>query len=113
MAYNPDLHHRRSIRLREYDYSSPGVYFVTSCIQGRECLLGDVVNGVMQLNEAGRMIEKWWLKLPEKFPEMAIDAYAIMPNHFHGIITIVGAAPCGRPDVDPCGRPNFAPCGGL
>jgi len=100
MRYDPDIHHRRSIRLKGYDYSMAGAYFVTTCVQGRECLFGAVADGVMHLNEAGRMIRKWWLKLPDKFPDVAIDEYVIMPNHFHGIITIVGAPPRGRPVID-------------
>jgi len=91
MTYNPDVHHRRSIRLREYGYSSVGAYFVTICAQGRECLFGDILDGEMRLNEAGRVVVEWWTKLPGKFPNVALDEYVVMPNHFHGIICIVGA----------------------
>ncbi|ABQ26894.1 transposase [Geotalea uraniireducens] len=91
MTYNPDIHHRRSIRLREYDYSSNGAYFVTICAQGRECLFGDILDGEMRLNDAGRMVAEWWVKLPGKFPNVALDEYFVMPNHFQGIICIVGA----------------------
>lgn len=86
--FNPDVHHRRSIRLRGYDYSSVGAYFVTICVQGRECLFGDVADGVMCLNDAGRMVEHVWSALPERFPGVALDECVIMPNHFHGIIVI-------------------------
>ncbi|MDP2755953.1 MAG: hypothetical protein Q8P40_16445 [Nitrospirota bacterium] len=89
--YNPEIHHRRSIRLKDYDYSQAGAYYVTICIQGKVCLLGDIADGVMALNDAGRMIEKWWCKLPEKFEFIELDEYVVMPNHFHGIINIVGA----------------------
>ncbi len=99
--FNPDIHHRQSIRLRGFDYSADGAYFVTLCTQGRECLLGEITNGEMVLNAAGRMVREWWQKLPERFPHVLLDAYAIMPNHFHGIIVIVGAAPCGRPPLAP------------
>jgi REP element-mobilizing transposase RayT len=99
MKYNPDIHHRRSIRLREYDYASTGAYFVTVCAQGRECLFGEIVDGEMRLNDAGRMVDEWWLKLPGKFPMLTLDEYVVMPNHFHGVITNVGAPPCGCPDV--------------
>lgn len=99
MIYNPDVHHRRSIRLREYDYSSVGAYFVTFCAHGRECLFGDILDGDMRLNEAGRVAAEWWEKLPGKFPNVTLDEYVVMPNHFHGIICIVGA---GSP------RPMFA-----
>lgn len=91
MPYDPDRHHRRSIRLRGYDYALPGAYFVTIVTQGRECLFGNVVNGEMRLNDAGRMVERWWLELARKFPTVALDAFVVMPNHIHGIIAIVGA----------------------
>ncbi len=96
------LHHRRSIRLKGYDYSRPGAYFITLVTQDRACLFGEVVDGEMRLNEAGRMVEKWWAKLHHKFPNVQTDAFVIMPNHFHGIIVItsnpVGADPRVCPD---------------
>ncbi len=95
--YDPNIHHRRSIRLPCYDYSQEGWYFVTICTQNRLCLFGEIMKGRMQLNKAGLMTEAWWKKLADKFPNVQIDEYVVMPNHFHGII-IVGAAPCGRPD---------------
>lgn len=98
MKYNPDIHHRKSIRLKGYNYSQTGAYFITICIQNRECLLGSIVNGKMILNDAGKMIAAWWKKLFEKFLNIVIDEYVIMPNHIHGIIQIVGAIPCNRPD---------------
>jgi putative transposase len=91
--YNPEIHHRRSIRLKDYDYSQAGAYFVTLCIKGKGCLLGEIVNRAMVLNDAGKMIEKWWCKLSEKFEFIELDKYVIMPNHFHGIVNIVGADP--------------------
>jgi putative transposase len=97
--YDPNIHHRRSIRLPGYDYSEEGWYFVTVCVQNRLCLLGDITENRMQLYEAGLMIEVWWRKLGGKFPNVQTDEYVVMPNHFHGIVS-VGAAPCGRPDAD-------------
>ncbi len=91
MRYDPERHHRRSIRLKGYDYSRPGAYFVTICTQDRLCLFGEVVDGEMQLNDAGRMVKKWWVELNRKFPGVRTDKYVVMPNHFHGIIIIVGA----------------------
>lgn len=88
MTYNPDLHHRRSIRLREYDYSSVGAYFVTLCVQGRECLFGSVTDGGMQMNEAGRMVEGAWRALAERFPNVMVDEFVVMPNHLHGVIVV-------------------------
>jgi len=91
MKYNPDKHHRHSIRLKGYDYSQPGGYYVTIVTQNRECLFGDVVDGKMALNEAGQMIKKWYLELENKFTDILCDAYVVMPNHFHSIIINVGA----------------------
>jgi putative transposase len=90
LKYNPRANHRRSIRLPGYDYSQPGAYFTTICTLNRECALGDIIDGVMRLNDAGRIADRWWRKLPEKFSNVEIDAYVVMPNHVHGIIVIVG-----------------------
>jgi len=68
MRYDPDIYHRRSIRLPGYDYAQPGAYFVTICTQGHECLFGELVGDEMAPNEAGRMIHAWWRRIPEKFP---------------------------------------------
>jgi len=84
-------HHRRSIRLKDYDYSQSGAYFITVCTFRREGLLGEISNGEMQLNDVGQMVDKWWLELNHKFSLVDTDAYVIMPNHFHGIVAIVGA----------------------
>ncbi|WP_306537362.1 transposase [Geobacter sp.] len=88
MTYNPDVHHRRSIRLREYDYSSAGAYFVTLCVQGRECLFGGIVQDDMVLNEAGRKVEGVWRSLPDRFPNVTLDEFVVMPNHLHGVIVV-------------------------
>jgi REP element-mobilizing transposase RayT len=91
-SYNPDIHHRHSIRLREYDYSNAGACFMTFCAQNREYLFGEIVDGKVILNDAGRMVEKWWRELTKIFPSVKTDAHIVMPNHFHGIIMIgVGA----------------------
>lgn len=90
-TYNSGKHHRRSIRLQGYDYAQAGSYFITICTQNRACLFGAIVNGEMILNDAGLMVEKWFLELENKFPDIRCDEYIVMPNHFHGIITIVGA----------------------
>lgn len=117
MTYNPDIHHRRSIRLRGYDYSSGGAYFVTVCVQGWKCLFGEIVDGAMALSDAGRMVKEVWDELPEHYSGVVIDTHVVMPNHFHGIIILVGAAPRGRPDhapveAAPRGRPSGHPQGG-
>ena len=89
---------RRSIRLRGYDYSQAGAYFITLCTQNRQCLFGEIVDGGMQLNAAGKMVQTVWDEIPAYYPGIDIDEFIIMPNHIHGIVTIVGAAPRGRPD---------------
>jgi len=94
MKYNPDKHHRRSIRLQGYDYSQPGIYFITLCTQNRECLFGEILNGEMRLNEFGKIAHQCWLEMPHHFPHVQLDEFVIMPDHIHGIIVlnnIVGA----------------------
>jgi len=93
MPYDPNRHHRRSIRLKGYDYSQAGAYFITLCTQDRACLFGKVVNGEMRLNDAGRMVLAEWNRLPERFPQVVLDAFVVMPNHVHGILVITDPAP--------------------
>ncbi|MDP8210179.1 MAG: hypothetical protein RAO94_12810 [Candidatus Stygibacter australis] len=88
MKYDPKLHHRRSIRLKDYDYSLDSWYHLTICVNIKECLLGSIENEAMKLNPAGLMIESWWLKLKNKFSHVELGDYVIMPNHLHGIIQI-------------------------
>ncbi len=90
MKYNPNIHHRRSIRLPGYDYSQAGAYFVTICTQNRLCLFGEVADGRMIQNVAGQMVETVWQQLPDRFPQILMDAFVVMPNHVHGIIVITG-----------------------
>ena len=115
MKVDPDKPHRRSLRLRDYDYSQAGAYFITICTQNRECLFGEVANDEMRLNDAGRMVESWWGELLNKFPLVETDEYVVMPNHFHGIVVLVGAALCGRPGGEvvvevPSGRRHQGHC---
>jgi putative transposase len=88
MAFNPEIHHRHSIRLPNYDYSQPGYYFVTLCAHERECLFGDIENNNLVLNEIGMLVKKNWSDLPVHFPAIELDQMVIMPNHLHGIIII-------------------------
>jgi len=101
MSYNPAIHHRRSIRLKGYDYSRAGLYFITICVQDRVCLFGKIENAGMILNDAGIIIKKWWQKIPEKYPDIKLDNYQIMPNHFHAII-INNGIPVVRADPRVC-----------
>ncbi|MCL6512678.1 MAG: hypothetical protein K6U78_18570 [Anaerolineae bacterium] len=91
MTYDPNRHHRRSIRLRGYDYSQAGAYFVTIVTQNREPLFGEIVNGEMRLNESGACVVRWWEDIPRHFPGVDTDAFVVMPNHVHGIIVITDA----------------------
>ncbi|MDI9363410.1 MAG: hypothetical protein QM541_00565 [Flavobacterium sp.] len=109
--YNPNIHHRRSIRLKGYDYSQAGAYFITICCEDRICRFGDIAVGAglapaqngkgqpqgiaptMILNEFGEIAYNEWIKLTERFPNFELDVFQIMPNHMHGIIVLnnVGA----------------------
>jgi len=85
------MKNRQSIRLREYNYTQQGAYSVTICAQDRKCLFGDVKGDEMVLNDAGRMIKNNWNELSQRFPNIKLDEFIVMPNHLHGIIIIVGA----------------------
>ena len=89
MTYDPEKHHRKSIRLKEYDYSKPNAYFITICTYNKECIFGAIINGEMRLNEYGKIVDNEWLKTPTIRSYVLLDKYIIMPNHFHGIIIIV------------------------
>jgi REP element-mobilizing transposase RayT len=88
MTYDPEKHHRHSTRLRDYDYSQGGAYFVTIVTHDRACVFGQIAEGEMQLSLAGQMTAQCWLELPERFPSVELDEYVVMPNHVHGIIRI-------------------------
>ena len=135
MEYNPEIHHRRSIRLKGYDYSQEGMYFITICVQDRECLFGEIVVGanddsslnyrandnspqlqIMILNDAGKIAEQCWLSIPEHFPNTILHEYVVMPNHIHGIIEITGIvganhhSPVNETDTtDIVGAKDFSP----
>lgn len=86
--YNPQIHHRRSIRLAGYDYTQAGAYFITICTHKRQNLFGDIVNGEMILNEYGKIAANSWQELARHFPHITLGEWVIMPNHVHGIIVI-------------------------
>jgi putative transposase len=105
MKYDPDKHHRRSIRLRGYDYATPGAYFVTICTQNRTCLFGDVLEDTIRLNDAGQMVRASWEQLPQRFPVLELDAYIVMPNHFHAIAMLIDIS-----SLDASGSLEVAQC---
>jgi len=103
MKYNPNIHHRRSIRLKGYDYSQSGLYFITICCHDNLCRFGRIENGEMILNETGKIAIQCWLEIPQHFPNVILHVYVIMPNHIHGIIEII------ENDGIAVGAKNFSP----
>ena len=86
--FDPNKHHRKSIRLQGYDYSQAGAYFVTIVTYQRDCLFGKIENEEMVLNDFGKIADECWRAIPEHFPNVELGAYVIMPNHVHGVIVI-------------------------
>jgi REP element-mobilizing transposase RayT len=107
MKYNPQIHHRHSLRLPAWDYSSNGYYFITINTYKKECLFGEIVEGAMRRNAVGEMAQKCWVGIPEHFPGIGLDYFVVMPNHLHGIIVLTegrgglkgGRAGKGRGDL--------------
>jgi putative transposase len=90
VTYDPERHHRRSIRYRGYNYTSAGAYFVTVCVEDRACAFGEVVGCEARLTDVGYVVAVTWETLPERFPTIDIDSFVVVPNHVHGIV-FVGA----------------------
>ena len=91
MKFDPDVHHRRSLRLQGFDYRSAGAYFVTICTSERLCTLGAVVDQAVDLSREGAIIQEVWRSLPDRFAGGETDAFVVMPNHVHGVIVLAGA----------------------
>ncbi len=87
---------RRSLRLRHYDYASPGAYFITVCAYRGACLFGYIADGGMRLNALGTLVETCWHALPTHYPHVELDAFVVMPNHVHGILALADEAPKGH-----------------
>jgi putative transposase len=114
-SINPiEEHGRHSIRLPEYDYSTPGMYFTTVVAYGRECLFGEITKGKIKLSPIGEIVRREWFKTAQLRPyvELQIDEFVVMPNHVHGIIRIidnVGArrrrAPTNKNNIEKFGKP--------
>ena len=99
--FDPQKHHRRSIRLKGYDYSQEGAYYVTIVTLQREFLFGEIINKEMDLSTYGEIVQKWWEEIPVHFPNVETGAFVIMPNHVHGIIYILdGRGTVSVPKVD-------------
>lgn len=114
MRYDPERHRRHSIRLKGYDYSQAGAYYVTIVTRDRANLFGEVVDGQMRLNELGHVVREEWLRSEHVRHEIRLDEFVVMPNHVHGIIWIAGESPSRQPppdDPQPGGEPQSAPVG--
>lgn len=98
MRFDPESHRRRSIRLKGYDYSQLGPYFVTIVTRDSGCLFGEVVEGEMRMNDAGRRVHQVSDELAMFYPGVQTDAFIIMPNHIHGVIIPIGAGPRACPN---------------
>jgi putative transposase len=118
MPFDGEKHHRRSIRLRGFDYTRGNAFFVTICSYQKECLFGGISEDAMILNAQGQCVEKAWLETAEKRPGIQLDDFVVMPNHFHGILWIIdepyahrrGTA-CRAPDA--CRAPNAYRASGI
>jgi len=117
MSYDPAVHHRRSIRLPEYDYTQAGAYYISICTYRRAWLFGDVVDGEMRLSRLGQVVAARWQAIPRTFRCARLDEWVVMPNHVHGILCLVDdeTEPAGEVEVaaevsQPCtgddGRPR-------
>jgi REP element-mobilizing transposase RayT len=114
MSYNPQIHHRHSIRLKGYDYSKAGLYFITLCVQDRAHLFGEIQNGKLICSDAGKMVETELLALPKRFTNSELHEFIIMPNHLHLILQIVetvGATLVVAQNNDVAGTPKGRPQG--
>jgi REP element-mobilizing transposase RayT len=125
MPYDPARHHRRSIRLKGWDYAGAGAYFVTICTHQRQALFGEIVEGEIRLNEFGRIAADEWQRSAVIRAEITLDEWVVMPNHLHGLVIVQPAVGAQRaaplpvpPDDDvpvhddgaaPVPAPNVAP----
>lgn len=98
MRFNPAIHHRRSIRLKGYDYTKEGMYFITICCHQHKCWFGEIKNESMILNENGFIAHNQWADLSNRFSNIELDEFVVMPNHMHGIIIIKSSGSGASPD---------------
>src|SRR5919109_4323497 len=88
MGLYKDKYRIETTRLKEWDYSSNGYYFVTICTKDRECVFGNIIDGKMELLEIGEIAKQYWLEIPKHFQNVKLDKFVIMPNHVHAIVII-------------------------
>lgn len=98
MKCYPEKHHRRSIRLKGYDYNRQGYYYITICTKERSNFFSGISNNAMKLSPTGKIANDFWIAIPRHFKHITLDKYVIMPNHIHGII-VVGNAIVGNADL--------------
>ncbi|MBP9727470.1 MAG: transposase [Gammaproteobacteria bacterium] len=113
MSYNTDIRHRRSIRLKYYNYSQNGAYFITLCTHHRQCLFGKIEHNLMLLNQFGEIVRDEWIKSFEIRKEILIDEFVIMPNHFHCIVFISHSVPLKNKDFSRVIGPSNKSIGAL
>ena len=101
MKYDPDTHHRRSVRLKNYNYAESGAYFVTIVARNRQCIFGDVVDRKIELNKFGHILVEEWKRSKDLRQEIDLDAFVVMPNHIHGVVIMINH------DVGATGRSPF------
>ena len=102
MDKEKELPKRKSPRLKGFDYSRAGVYFLTICTENRKNILSEIVgegSPLPRLSSCGKIVDRWIHKIPEKYPEASVDCYIIMPNHIHILLSVVKDD--GRGDPSP------------
>jgi putative transposase len=107
------LRNRQSIRLRAFDYSQNGAYFVTICTARRLCLLGNIEDGEVRLSLVGQVVRLRWQELPRHTPGLTVDVWVVMPNHLHGIIVLPGSTVTGVPGANLLPGPNPGSLGAI
>ena len=107
MKYNPDKHNRRSIRLKGYDYTRSGFYFITICCYQKQCFFGEIVDEKMWLNQYGEIVSKTYQWLSQRYFYVHLDEWIIMPNHFHGIMVLTDTPCRGESRIAPTNRNNL------
>ena len=101
---------RRSVRLKDYDYTRPGAYFVTICTRDRKCLFGEITDGKMIMNNIGKLVFEFWKNIPKHFLHVDLDKYVVMPNHLHGLLILLDNCrdtACRVPTLEHFGNPVF------
>jgi REP element-mobilizing transposase RayT len=102
----PEFGHRRSIRQKEYNYGSPGVYAITICVKNRECAFGEISNGMMSLSKQGIVADILWCEIPQHEKNIKLHEYVIMPNHLHAILEITRSPGGSRQPGNACVAPT-------